>query len=157
MPKSKGRNKKAQRRGKSLGPVRRTAGLPAASIDPQSVPADPERQLGYGATVMLGGVVDPPGITYFDDRVEAVLTKRGWTSARSDGNVPDGDAWAFDTRGGDYLAASRAYIYVTRDHIVADAAEESGIPSRRYNSVEELEADLDEIEAWPHEDDLAPR
>ena len=61
------------------------------------------------------------------------------------------------TRGGDYLAASRAYIYVTRDHIVADAAEESGIPSRRYNSVEELEADLDEIEAWPHEDDLAPR
>lgn len=129
------------------------------AIPPEAIPDDPERKVGIGPTMMFTGtdLSLPPDVIYTDDRVEKALTARGWTSARRRGHSDpeyDGDAWAFDTETADVLSPSRAYAHLTANTIEVEAADGIGIPTRSYKTLDALLADIEEIEAWPHERDV---
>lgn len=155
MPKSKKRRPSRRPSSPRTGSPR--TGTPLEAIPFEPTTGDPDRKVAVGPTGLLAGsdLVMPPDMIYADDRVEMALTARGWVSARSDPSAEFlGDAWAFDTDDEYVLGPSRALATLTATTIEVEPARGSALTTHSYTTLEALLADIETIEAWPHERDV---
>lgn len=110
----------------------------------------PVSQLALGGVSIDGAPTLGGGVVYYDDEAHALLTGRGWLGNREE---MEGDSWEWPpSEVGETEYVSPTWIWTEEVGFSVDGPSLGMGPDssrhRVYLTLEELVADLDEIEGW---------